>query len=153
MSEHKYLEQDMEKPALITGTLQTPKGTRRVEVPANWNTGRIALTVYQVAVITGMGVSTVWRRVKLDPEFPHPRVLSPQRTAWYSDEVAEWMNRAPVDFGRGEAFRDMVWRSFAHSFRYRQELLAYCVRTGVVTPRRVENLLDSLGRFRFGGSS
>ena len=151
MSGHNYRGLEYGEPAVVKGTLRTAKGTKRVEVPANWNAGRIALTVYQVAIITGMGVSTVWRRVKLDPEFPRPRVLSLQRTVWFSDEVAEWMNRAPVDFGKGEAFRDTIWRSFTNP-RYREELLDYCVRTGVIKPERVEHFLNNIERYRFGSS-
>ena len=100
----------MEKPAVVKGTLRTAKGTKRVEVPANWNAGRIALTVYQVAIITGMGVSTVWRRVKLDPEFPRPRVLSLQRTVWFSDEVAEWMNVVRKKKAKGAVLRSFDFK-------------------------------------------
>ncbi len=52
---------------------------------------------------------------------------------------------APVDFGKGEAFRDTIWRSFTNP-RYREELLDYCVRTGVIQPERVEHFLNNIER-------
>ena len=48
------------------------------------------LRVKQVAELTGMGVSTVWKYVKLG-EFPEPFKLSMRVTVWSSDDVNDWI--------------------------------------------------------------
>jgi predicted DNA-binding transcriptional regulator AlpA len=49
------------------------------------------LRVRQVADTLGIGVSSVWRLAKNDPEFPRPFSLSPRVTVWADSEVAEYV--------------------------------------------------------------
>jgi predicted DNA-binding transcriptional regulator AlpA len=48
---------------------------------------RRALRVKELAIILGIGVSSVWRLTKDCPEFPKPFSLSPRVTVWAPDEV------------------------------------------------------------------
>ena len=49
------------------------------------------LRVKQVAECTGLGVSTIWKYVKLE-QFPQPFKLSIRVTVWDSNEVQAWIN-------------------------------------------------------------
>jgi len=49
------------------------------------------LRVKQVAEITSLGVSTVWRYVKED-KFPKPHKLSSGVTAWSSEDIEAWID-------------------------------------------------------------
>ena len=48
------------------------------------------LRVKDVAEITGLGVSTIWKYVKLG-QFPEPFKLSMRVTVWQSDEIYKWI--------------------------------------------------------------
>ena len=50
------------------------------------------LRVKQVAAITSMGISTVWRYVKED-KFPKPHKVSAGVTVWNSDDVEAWIEK------------------------------------------------------------
>jgi len=52
---------------------------------------RKLLRVKQVAEITGMGVSTIWRLAKQD-KFPKPHKLTAGMTVWNSEDVEAWVN-------------------------------------------------------------
>lgn len=127
----------------LSGSIRSRGGDRRVSVPANWDQGRVCLTVYQVAFLLGEAVSSVWRQTKTNPLFPRPRELSGRRAVWFSDEVAVWLAESPKTFGKSEAFRDAVWDALAVR-KYRDDLLAFCLRTGVITRERMEQHLKML---------
>ena len=129
----------------LTGFVRAGGQRRRVSVPWDWNKGRMCLTVYQVAFLLGVSVSSVWRQVKTEAGFPRPRALSVHRAVWFSDELAAWIQSAQVEFGRGRAFNDAVLHA-AQAPAYRADLLAYCVRTGILTRERVEQFLERLER-------
>lgn len=50
------------------------------------------LRVQQVATKLGIGISTVWAKVKSDKTFPQPYKISPRVTVWKCSEVENWMN-------------------------------------------------------------
>ena len=50
-----------------------------------------ALRVRQVANILGIGVSSVWRLAKTEPDFPKPFSLSPRVTVWALEEVVGYI--------------------------------------------------------------
>jgi len=52
------------------------------------------LSVKEVMARTGLGRTTLWRRVR-NGEFPAPRQLGPRRTAWIESEVNEHLNNLP----------------------------------------------------------
>lgn len=53
---------------------------------------RRALRVRQVADVLDIGVSSVWRLAKIDPDFPKPFSLSPRVTVWAPDEVDAYVD-------------------------------------------------------------
>ena len=50
-----------------------------------------AFRVRQVADFLGIGVSSVWRLAKNEPDFPKPFSLSPRTTAWSAEELAAYV--------------------------------------------------------------
>lgn len=46
-------------------------------------------TVREVSKAYGLGISTVWRKVKLG-EFPRPVKVSPGATRWRSEDLNDW---------------------------------------------------------------
>lgn len=56
-----------------------------------------ALRYPDVQAMTGMGRSTVWRRVR-EGEFPPPRRVGGV-TYWLHSEVVEWLRSRPVAYG------------------------------------------------------
>ena len=53
------------------------------------------LRVPQVLEATGIGRSTLWRRVK-DGSFPRPVRLGPQSVGWRRSDVADWIETRPA---------------------------------------------------------
>lgn len=49
------------------------------------------LSVQEVAAITGLGVSTIWRRSG-DGSFPQWIKYGPRTTRWLTSEVEEWIS-------------------------------------------------------------
>lgn len=41
----------------------------------------------------GMGLSTVWRRAKEDPDFPKPVKLGPRTTCFYTTDIVSFLDR------------------------------------------------------------
>lgn len=56
-----------------------------------------ALRYHDVQAMTGMGRSTVWRRVR-EGEFPPPRRVGAV-TFWLESEVVEWLRSQPIAYG------------------------------------------------------
>ena len=52
---------------------------------------RKLIRVKQVAELTGIAVSTIWKYVKLD-QFPKPHKLSMRATVWIESEVDAWID-------------------------------------------------------------
>ncbi|MCG5031834.1 AlpA family phage regulatory protein [Mesosutterella sp. OilRF-GAM-744-9] len=114
---------------------------RTVNVPDDWNKGRTCLNVYQVAALLGLAPSTIWRKVKTESAFPRPCRISAHTTAWYSDELDEYLNAAPADFGKGERFRDCVLEAMRNP-RYRRELIEFLVSSGLINETNINKALN-----------
>ena len=54
------------------------------------------------AAYCGMGLSTLWARIKSDPEFPQPWKPAPKTTVLSREELDAWMNRNRVVGGSVE---------------------------------------------------
>ncbi|WP_363320237.1 helix-turn-helix domain-containing protein [Ferrovum sp.] len=52
------------------------------------------LSVKEVKLLTGLGIATIWRRVKAG-EIPAPKRFG-SRTFWKLGEILEWLNTAGV---------------------------------------------------------
>ena len=48
--------------------------------------------VKEVAELLSLGVSTVWRKVQVDPSFPRPHKISERITVWQLSEILDWIN-------------------------------------------------------------
>ncbi len=60
------------------------------------------LNIKQIMAITGLGRTTIWRRVQ-DKQFPAPRKLGPRRVAWLESEIQAWLKELPiVSYGQAE---------------------------------------------------
>jgi prophage regulatory protein len=63
------------------------------ELPQPSRTTRRTLRVRHVATTLDVGVSSVWRMVKEDDQFPRPFKLSPRVTVWDSDELDSYIQK------------------------------------------------------------
>ena len=53
---------------------------------------RRALRPPQAAEKLGIGLSTLWTKVKSDPEFAQPVKIGPRVTIFFEDELDAWLN-------------------------------------------------------------
>lgn len=51
------------------------------------------IRVRGVSKLLGIGISTIWAKVKADKSFPQPYKISPRVTVWRRAEVENWMNQ------------------------------------------------------------
>ena len=56
------------------------------------NAQRRAIRPAQAAQKLGIGLSTLWRRVKTAPNFPQPFKHGPRTTVFFEDQLDEWLN-------------------------------------------------------------
>ena len=49
------------------------------------------LRLKQLLAITNLSPATIWRRVKVDSNFPKPFSIGPNSTAWDEQEVSIWL--------------------------------------------------------------
>jgi prophage regulatory protein len=52
----------------------------------------------QAAEFLGIGLSSLWRRLKEEPDFPRPRKLSQRVTFFLESELVEWRNSQAAKF-------------------------------------------------------
>lgn len=50
----------------------------------------LLLDVKQVASICNLGVSTVWKLAKSNPDFPKPKYFGPRTARWVASSVKQW---------------------------------------------------------------
>lgn len=58
-----------------------------------------ALRAKQVAAKLGIGLSSVWRLSKYDPDFPRPFRLAARTTAWDESEIDEFVRTKAAQRG------------------------------------------------------
>lgn len=57
-----------------------------------------AVRAKQAARLLGIGVSTLWRYLAIDPTFPRPRRLSPRCTVFVEGELLAWRDsKVPIE--------------------------------------------------------
>ena len=52
----------------------------------------------KAAEFLGIGLSSLWRRIKEEPSFPRPRKLSERVTYFLESELAEWRDSQSAKF-------------------------------------------------------
>jgi len=66
-------------------------------------TTRRALRPAKAADKLGIGVSTLWAKVKNDPTFPRPIKLSPRTTIFREEELDAYLDTCPRSVGKSAA--------------------------------------------------
>jgi len=58
--------------------------------------GRMLISAYQGAVMTGVASSTWWEWARTIPDFPRPIRISARCTRWDEAEIAAWLETRRV---------------------------------------------------------
>lgn len=56
---------------------------------------RAAIRAKEAASYLGIGVSSLWRKAKIDPTFPKPIKLGERTTVWRLSDLDTWLNEQP----------------------------------------------------------
>ena len=56
---------------------------------------RAAIRAKEAANYLGIGLSSLWRKAKIDPTFPKPIKLGERTTVWRLADLDTWLNKQP----------------------------------------------------------